>query len=280
MRGVAVAVLALLGTIQTASADELSNGGGRVTRLRGLVTVERSGQSEPGRRGYILQNGDTIKTGSDGVVQWWMADDSLFLMPSGSSLHIDEYHQAEGKKAGGGFGRSFFSLLKGAMRSVTGLIAKSDPQSYRVATPVATMGVRGTDFKLVYCNNDCALRKNTLRKSSLRGFDLLMPYAPARLIHTAETKKNDPPVQNGAYVKMEKLTGVLSNDKGSVDVTFGVGSGCAFAADANTAPVLLPKCPPLFERFGDELEWEFDDNSNTQYRDLRRPERERPASPS
>jgi hypothetical protein len=208
-----------------------------------------------------------------------MVDDSLFLLPSGSSLHVDDYVQPA-NKAGGGAGRSFFSLLKGAMRSVTGLIAKSDPQSYRVATPVATMGVRGTDFKLVYCNNDCALRKNALRKSSLRGFDLLLPFAPPRLIHTADAKKNDPPVQNGTYVKMEKLTGSLSNDGGSVDVTAGVGSGCAFAADAKSAPALLPKCPPLFERFGDELEWEFDENSIQQYRDLRRPERERPASPS
>jgi hypothetical protein len=268
--------LALLGTIQTVSADELSNSGGRVTRLRGLVNVERNGVSEAGRKGFVLQNGDTIKTGSDGVVQWWMVDDSLFLLPSGSALHIDEYMPPE-KKGGGGFGKSFFSVIKGAMRSVTGLIAKSDPQSYRVATPVATMGVRGTDFKLVYCNNDCALRKNTLHKSSLRGFDFLSPTGPGRLIRTAA---NDPPVQNGTYVKMEKLTGVLSNDKGSVDVTAGVGSGCAFAADANTAPMVLPKCPPIFERFGDELEWDFDDNSNTQYRDLRRPERERPASPS
>jgi hypothetical protein len=198
-------------------------------------------------------------------------------MPSGSALHIDDYVPPAATKAGGGSGKSFFSLIKGAMRSVTGLIAKADPQTYRVATPVATMGVRGTDFKLVYCNNDCALRHNSLRKSSLRGFNLLSPTAPGRLIRTAAS---DPPIQNGTYVKMEKLTGVLFNDKGSVDVTFGVGSGCAFAADANTAPVALPKCPPVFERFGDELEWDFDDNSNTQYRDLRRPERERPASPS
>jgi hypothetical protein len=269
--------LALLGTIQTVSADELSNTGGRVTRLRGLVTVERNGVSEPGRKGYLLQNGDTVKTGSDGVVQWWMVDDSLFLLPSGSSLHIDEY-VPPANKAGGGIGKSFFSLFKGAMRSVTGLIAKSDPQSYRVATPVATMGVRGTDFKLVYCNNDCKLRNNSLRKkTSLGGFDLLLPSAAPRLIPVVDRNE---PVQNGTYVKMEKLTGVLFNDKGSVDVTFGVGSGCAFAASADTAPVALPKCPPIFERFGDELEWEFDDNSNTQYRDLRRPERETPASPS
>ena len=139
MRGVAIAALALASLVSVGEAAQ-SSGGGRVTRLKGLVTVERNGASEPGRKGYILESGDTIKTGSDGVVQWWMADDSLFLLPTGSSIHIDEYVPPEPK--GGGFGHSFFSLLKGAMRSVTGLIAKNDPASYRVATPVATMGVR------------------------------------------------------------------------------------------------------------------------------------------
>ncbi len=275
MRGAAVAALAVLGITCVASAADTA-AGGRVTRLKGLVTVERAGLSEPGRRGYVLQSGDTIKTGSDGIVQWWMQDDSLFLLPTGSTLHIDEYVAPAGK--GSGFGRSFLSLIKGGMRSVTGLIAKDNAASYRVATPVATMGVRGTDFKLIHCNNDCATRKNTLRKSSLRGFDLLQPAGPARLLRTVA--KNPTPTQNGTYVKMEKLTGELCNDGGCAEVTFGVGSGCAFAADSKTKPVVLPKCPDIFERFGDELEFEFDELDNDLYRDLRRVPREPPASPS
>jgi hypothetical protein len=272
MRGWAVVALALAGMTGAAMAAE-SVAGGRVTRLKGLVTVERGGQSEPGRKGFVLESGDTIKTGSDGVVQWWMQDDSLFLLPTGSTLHIDEYVSPS---KGNGFGKSFFSLIKGAMRSVTGLIAKDNSQNYRVATPVATMGVRGTDFKLVHCNNDCATRKSALRKSSLRGFEILQPSGRGRLIRTAAPE----PVANGTYVKMEKMTGELCNDGGCVQVTFGVGSGCAYAADSKGAPVILPKCPNIFERFGDELEFEFDEFNNDLYRDLRRVPRERPASPS
>jgi len=274
MRGSGVAALLLLGISSVASAADAA-AGGRVTRLKGLVTVERGGQSEPGRKGYVLEAGDTIKTGSDGIVQWWMQDDSLFLLPTGSTMHIDEY-EAPTKQSG--FGKSFFSLIKGAMRSVTGLIAKDDPKSYRVATPVATMGVRGTDFKLVHCNNDCQTRKNTLKKSSWRGFDLPIPSGPARLVPVASADNST--VANGTYVKMEKLTGELCNDGGCAEVTFGVGSGCAYAADSKTKPQVLPKCPNIFERFGDELEFEFDEFNNDLYRDLRRVPRERPASPS
>src|SRR5690349_1323012 len=103
MRGLAVAALAFLGISGVATAAD-SAAGGRVTRLKGLVTVERGGQSEPGRKGFVLEAGDTIKTGSDGIVQWWMQDDSLFLLPTGSTMHIDEY-QAPTKQSG--FGKSF-----------------------------------------------------------------------------------------------------------------------------------------------------------------------------
>jgi len=38
------------------------------------------------------------------------------------------------------------SLLKGGMRAVTGLLGKRSPTSFRVGTPSATIGIRGTTF--------------------------------------------------------------------------------------------------------------------------------------
>jgi hypothetical protein len=52
--------------------------------------------------------------------------------------------------------RAFFSLLKGGFRSVSGLIGKLNPDEYRVATPVATIGIRGTDYLVVVCDANCA----------------------------------------------------------------------------------------------------------------------------
>jgi len=43
-------------------------------------------------------------------------------------------------------GRSVFDFLKGAARFVTGLIARTEHANFSLRTPVATMGVRGTDF--------------------------------------------------------------------------------------------------------------------------------------
>lgn len=52
--------------------------------------------------------------------------------------------------------RAFFRLLKGGFRAVSGLIGHLDRNEYRVATPVATIGIRGTDYTAVICDAACA----------------------------------------------------------------------------------------------------------------------------
>lgn len=61
---------------------------------------------------------------------------------------------AEGATAPPG-SRAFFKLLKGGFRAVSGLIGKVDRNEYRVDTPVATIGIRGTDYLLVLCDAAC-----------------------------------------------------------------------------------------------------------------------------
>ena len=50
---------------------------------------------------------------------------------------------------------AFFRLVRGGFRAISGLIGKSDRQSYRVTTPVATIGIRGTDYEVQTCAGDC-----------------------------------------------------------------------------------------------------------------------------
>src|SRR5262245_18006356 len=46
-------------------------------------------------------------------------------------------------------------LLRGEFRTVTGLIGKGSGDAYSVVTPVATIGIRGTDYSAAYCEGDC-----------------------------------------------------------------------------------------------------------------------------
>lgn len=56
----------------------------------------------------------------------------------------------------GGLQRAFLRLLKGGFRTVSGLIGKANPEEYRVTTPVATIGIRGTDYYAYLCDLACA----------------------------------------------------------------------------------------------------------------------------
>ncbi|HEY8118301.1 MAG TPA: FecR family protein, partial [Methylophilaceae bacterium] len=59
----------------------------------------------------------------------------------------DEYAY-EGKTDGQE--KSFFSLVKGGLRAITGAVGHVNKTNYRINTPVATIGIRGTEFLASY----------------------------------------------------------------------------------------------------------------------------------
>ncbi len=89
--------------------------------------------------------GDTLFTGAGGRLQVRFSDGSLLDLAAGSELHIDDYHFDAAQPE---TGRSVATLVKGGFRTITGLIGKQDPDAYRINTPVATIGVRGTHYEL------------------------------------------------------------------------------------------------------------------------------------
>jgi hypothetical protein len=91
----------------------------------------------------VLESGTTVTTGDNGQVVIKFEDGQVIALNANTTFKISQYHynQAKPEKSS-----MFFSLLKGAMRSVSGLIAKHNAAAYRLQTPVATIGIRGTDF--------------------------------------------------------------------------------------------------------------------------------------
>jgi len=51
---------------------------------------------------------------------------------------------------------AFLSLLKGGFRAVSGAIGKINHDDYQINTPVATIGIRGTNYLAVICDTQCA----------------------------------------------------------------------------------------------------------------------------
>ncbi len=127
---------------------------GRVEFVTGDVTaVSAAGQHRALVRGEELSQGDTIHTNA-GRTQIRFADGGYVSLQPGTEFGIKEYN-FDGKADG--TERGFFSLLKGAMRAVTGLIGHVDHSKYRIRTPTATVGIRGTGGLIQVLNDGSTL---------------------------------------------------------------------------------------------------------------------------
>src|SRR3954469_6820986 len=98
------------------------------------------GRGQPPLRGAELNNGDTVRTG-EGRAQLRFTDGAYVSLQPQSEFAIRDY-RFDGKTDG--TERGFFGLLKGAMRTVSGLVGRVNRDQYRVTTPTATIGIRGT----------------------------------------------------------------------------------------------------------------------------------------
>ena len=116
---------------------------GKVELVEGDVTVyDKAKKPRRVAVGDKVHEGEGIVTGQDGELHLAMEDGGFIAVRPNTKMGITAY-RAEGDEQD----KSFFSLLQGTFRSVTGWIGKFNPRSYQVRTPTATIGVRGTDHE-------------------------------------------------------------------------------------------------------------------------------------
>lgn len=114
---------------------------GVAAAVRGKVAA-----TAPGAAGRVVETGkpvyqnDKVSTGADSKLQILLLDESGFTVGPNSEMTLDEFvfdpATADGKVAA--------SVKKGSFRFVTGKVARKDGSRMKVATPVATIGIRGT----------------------------------------------------------------------------------------------------------------------------------------
>lgn len=125
-------------------------GAARVIFAAGDVkALGADGQSRPLARGAEVASGETIDTGN-GRAQVHFTDGAQVSLQPQTQFRIDDYRfsgKADGSEKG------FFSLLKGGLRTITGLVGRSNRENYKVTTTVATIGIRGTEYSVAYGNS-------------------------------------------------------------------------------------------------------------------------------
>lgn len=113
-----------------------------------VVAVSADGSRRALGKGADVNSGETIDTG-DGRAQVRFTDGAQVSLQPQTQFRVDEY-RFNGKPDGEEKG--FFSLLKGGLRTITGLVGRGNRKNYKITTEVATIGIRGTEY-LAALNN-------------------------------------------------------------------------------------------------------------------------------
>ena len=115
---------------------------GLVKVSKGSVQIERNGAKIAAPVGASVMASDVIMTGADGSAGITFTDNSLVSVGPNSVFAIDKYQFDSTTHAGEFEG----SLRKGRLAAISGKMVKQSPESMKIRTPSAIMGVRGTEF--------------------------------------------------------------------------------------------------------------------------------------
>jgi hypothetical protein len=141
--GCSVAVLAFVlaaAPALAAGVQQERSAAGRIKIASGSAVIVRAGATIPATAGQVVFEADTLRTGADGRLGLTLKDDTRLALGPSSEIRLDRfaYAPAEGRL---GF---VLNVVRGVAAYVSGRIAKLAPDSVRLESPAAIVGVRGT----------------------------------------------------------------------------------------------------------------------------------------
>lgn len=183
---------------------------GEVTHLSGLLTTKRAdGSTRVFAVRSQVQEGDTLNTEQDTYARVKFADGSEVVLRPASQVKVESFKFDKDKPESDNV---LINMFKGGMRAVTGLIGKRNRDAVNFATATATVGIRGTHFSMLLCQNDCG--------------SIIMPA----------TGKPPP---NGMHVDVADGA-VVMKTPGGAPVQINSGQS-AYAQNAQSTPVIVPQ---------------------------------------
>ena len=122
---------------------------GKTLLTRGEVIGQRDGKNITLKRRSNIYEKDEIRVGKDGRAQFRMIDQAFISLQENSVLQIKKYQFVEGDTSNS----ALLELLSGGLRTITGAIGKGNKKAYELRTPLATIGIRGTDYEVEIVSN-------------------------------------------------------------------------------------------------------------------------------
>ncbi len=139
-----LACLLALGLVSAVDAAPV----GTVTDLSGpLLARKADGVVKVLAQKSTVDQGDTLVSEKDTYARIKFVDNSEITLRPNTQFKIENFSYDEAKPEGD---HAIFSLIKGGLRSITGLLGKRNRERFGLNTPTATIGIRGTTFIAEY----------------------------------------------------------------------------------------------------------------------------------
>lgn len=139
---VGLAVVLTIASARLALAQEI----GTIAQLEGSAEIGRSGGWTPAAIGAAIFKGDTVRTRRPGRLAMVFQDDSVVTIGDESELVVDD----QVFERDGGLAQSVFRLLRGRIRALVSEYYERPGTEFRIETVTAVIGVRGTEFVIVF----------------------------------------------------------------------------------------------------------------------------------
>ena len=140
--------LILLGALAASPLAIAQDRSGMVVASRGEVIAMSNGGSRELKQGDFVYVNDEIMTSNRSFAVLQFTDGAKVTVRPDSTMIIEQYLYA-----GNDNDEATLNLVSGGLRVITGAMAKTNPENYKVRTPVALMGVRGTEFSIMLCGD-------------------------------------------------------------------------------------------------------------------------------
>jgi len=193
---------------------------GALKFARGDITIESvTGEKRKAVKGDDLMQNEKITTGAASLAVIQLKDDSRMILRPFTEFRVDKLVTDDDSDDSNGQPSAVLNLLRGGLRLITGLVGKANPAGYRLSTPVATIGIRGTEFNTRLCTAACAAEEKRLAGSE----------AAAK-------------VKEGLYVKVDEGKIFLRNFSAGEPLNLQRGES-GYVSDLNSLPVKLSLVP-------------------------------------
>ncbi len=218
----------------------------QVVWVRGKVEASSpAGAARTLQRRSPIYEQDTIKTSGAGTGEIVFTDNSIVALREGTVFKVDQYKFNPKSPKDNKYAAS---LAKGGFRTITGLISKANPDGYQVNTPVATIGVRGTEYTAFLHNGlQFSLQKGRVILENAAGkveLDVAKMRVNASItnLHTAPTVTAKPDSSLSGQPKITPAPPISTGGPGPGNgPTIGGHSGVPVeGASSNTTSVIPP----------------------------------------